>query len=60
MNIKTLYEYHSLDLPLRPDTLLEENDSIYFIEIKSKATIETGKLVDLPIQYSMEIHLFRQ
>lgn len=40
-NVKTLYEYYSLDLPLRPDAVLEENDSIYFIEIKSKATIDT-------------------
>jgi len=40
-NVKTLYEYYSLDLPLRPDAVIEENDSIYFIEIKSKATIDT-------------------
>ena len=40
-NIKTLYEYNSLDLPFRPDIVLEENDSIYFIEIKSKATIDS-------------------
>lgn len=39
-NVSTLYEYYSLDLPLRPDAILEENDSIYIIEIKSKATID--------------------
>lgn len=38
-DMSTLYEYHSIDLPFRPDVVLEENDAIYFIDIKSKATI---------------------
>jgi hypothetical protein len=46
-NIETLYEYHSLDLPLRPDAVLEENDSIYLIQIKSKATIDTVARMNL-------------
>lgn len=40
-NVNHLYEYYSLDLPFRPDAVLEENNSLYFIEIKSKATIDT-------------------
>ncbi|NPE27562.1 hypothetical protein HNV12_06180 [Methanococcoides sp. SA1] len=37
----TSYEYYLSDLPLRPDALLEDNDTIYLIDIKSKATIDT-------------------
>ncbi|WP_094229218.1 hypothetical protein [Methanolobus psychrotolerans] len=40
-SLKSLYEYYSLDIPLRPDAILEDHESIYFIEIKSKATIDT-------------------
>ena len=40
-DVRTLYENYSIDLPLHPDVVLEENESIYFIDIKSKATIDT-------------------
>ncbi|MDO9517848.1 MAG: hypothetical protein Q7J10_07355 [Methanosarcinaceae archaeon] len=46
-DVSTLYEYYSIDLPLRPDVVLEENGTIYFIEIKSKATVDTVARMNL-------------
>ncbi|WP_305065659.1 hypothetical protein [Methanococcoides sp.] len=46
-SLSTSYEYYVSDLPLRPDALLEDNDTIYLIEIKSKATIDTVARMNL-------------
>ncbi|MEA1985801.1 MAG: hypothetical protein U9N13_09165 [Euryarchaeota archaeon] len=40
-DVSTSYENYSIDLPFRTDAVLEENGIIYFIEIRSKATIDT-------------------
>ncbi len=46
-DVSTLYEYYSIDLPLRSDVVLEGNGTIYFIDIKSKATVETVARMNL-------------
>ena len=46
-DVSTLYEYYSIDIPLRPDVVLEENGIIYFIEIKSKATVDSVARMNL-------------
>lgn len=39
-DINTLSESIPLDFPISPDLTIEENNVIYFIEIKSKATVD--------------------
>jgi len=46
-DINTLYEDYAIDLSLRPDIILEKNGTIYFIEVKSKATIDSVARINL-------------
>ncbi|ATU08225.1 hypothetical protein [Methanohalophilus portucalensis] len=39
-DITTLSENIAVDLPIYPDLIVEENDAIYFIGIKSKASVD--------------------